>query len=71
MANAGRRGAQVHRLPPAQLQKWREDSRVVYDEWLKDNAKSGANADMVKDFRALLDKYEAEVKAKGYPKISQ
>lgn len=67
----GTRKVTFHRLPPAQLQKWREDSRVVYDEWLKDNGKSGANADMVKDFRALLDKYEAEVKAKGYPKISQ
>jgi TRAP-type C4-dicarboxylate transport system substrate-binding protein len=59
-----------YRLPDADLKKWQQSSKTVYDEWVQQNKKVGATPEMITTFRNLIDKYEAEVKAKGYPVIA-
>lgn len=60
-----------YHLSDAELNSWQTKSQQVYDEWMTQNAKAGNTAEMLKTFRELLDKYKAEVKASGYPKMTQ
>lgn len=57
-------------LPEGDVKKWQKDSQVVYTEWMEQNKKAGNTAEMVKAFQELIAKHQAEVKAKGYPKLS-
>jgi TRAP-type C4-dicarboxylate transport system substrate-binding protein len=60
-----------HQLPDADLKAWKQKSDAVYDEWLQQNKKFGATPEMIQEFRKLIEKYEAEVKANGYPAIQE
>ncbi len=59
-----------YNLPDSDVKKWRQQSMVVYDEWVAENRKLGATPEMVKTFHDLIAKHEAEVKSQGYPKLS-
>ncbi|HET9652531.1 MAG TPA: C4-dicarboxylate TRAP transporter substrate-binding protein [Usitatibacter sp.] len=56
-------------LPDKDVQHWHTVSQSVYEEWANENRKFGNTQEMVKTFRGLLAKYEAEVKSSGYPKF--
>ncbi len=70
MDGAGTPKVAFYHLPDADLKRWQKQSQEVYDEWIAQNKKAGNTAEMVKTFRALLAKHEAEVKSKGYPAMS-
>lgn len=55
-----------YNLPEADVKKWESLSQVVYTEWAEQNKKAGKTDEMLKTFKSLIDKYEAEVHSKGY-----
>lgn len=59
-----------HDMPEADMKKWVSQSQVVFNEWAEQNRKGGNTDEMLKTFKSLIEKYEAEVKAKGYTRAA-
>lgn len=58
-----------YHLSDADMHTWQQKAERVYTEWVQKNKKAGATLEMVETFRGLIKKYEAEVKANGYPVV--
>lgn len=58
-----------YQFPEAELKKWKTESESLFDDWVTSNKSRGATPQMVQEFRALIDKYDKQVKANGYPAI--
>mgnify|MGYP000892112291 CR=1 FL=1 len=58
LATYKERGVELITLPPAELQRWRERSAVVLDQWVADLEKEGQPARaLLADFRRLAERY--------------
>lgn len=68
MAGIDGKKVQFHSLPDSERKRWVDAAKVFHDDWVARMEKKGLDA---KGFLATLDKvnakYEAELKAKGYP----
>lgn len=69
-AGEGTAKVSFHSLPEADIKKWEEQSQVVFKEWAEQNNKTGNTQEMLKTFKSLIDKYQAEVQAKGYTRTA-
>jgi len=54
-------GIQVHTLPPAELARWKQRARPLWDEWLADMKAKGLPGQKVRDdFVQILKKYDLD-----------